>query len=74
MYHLDTNASYWFRVWANNALGSGPPVEVLATTLFTDQEAGQFLTPAITTLAPPIHQTKKLRGTYIFLYLLLVIS
>ncbi|KAI8437145.1 hypothetical protein MSG28_010494 [Choristoneura fumiferana] len=39
VYHLDTNASYWFRVWANNALGAGPPVEVLATTLFTDQEA-----------------------------------
>ncbi|KAH9632896.1 hypothetical protein HF086_002718 [Spodoptera exigua] len=39
VYHLDTNASYWFRVWATNALGPGPPVEVLATTLYSDQEA-----------------------------------
>ncbi|XP_041978842.1 uncharacterized protein LOC121732887 isoform X2 [Aricia agestis] len=39
VYHLDTNASYWFRVWANNVLGPGPPVEVLATTLYSDQEA-----------------------------------
>ncbi|XP_048478708.1 Down syndrome cell adhesion molecule-like protein 1 homolog isoform X2 [Plutella xylostella] len=39
VYHLDTNASYWFRVWANNALGPGAPVEVLATTLYTDQDA-----------------------------------
>ncbi|XP_059052220.1 uncharacterized protein LOC131846824 [Achroia grisella] len=39
VYHLEPNASYWFRVWANNMLGPGPPVEVLATTLFRDQEA-----------------------------------
>ncbi|XP_034832046.1 cell adhesion molecule DSCAM [Maniola hyperantus] len=39
VYHLDTNASYWFRVWANNVLGPGPPVEVLATTLYSDPEA-----------------------------------
>ncbi|XP_032516976.2 cell adhesion molecule DSCAML1 [Danaus plexippus] len=39
VYHLDPNASYWFRVWANNVLGPGPPVEVLATTLYSDQEA-----------------------------------
>ncbi|XP_060803542.1 cell adhesion molecule DSCAML1 [Amyelois transitella] len=39
VYHLDTNASYWFRVWATNVLGPGPPVEVLATTLYSDQEA-----------------------------------
>ncbi|XP_063383692.1 cell adhesion molecule DSCAML1 [Cydia fagiglandana] len=39
VYHLDTNASYWFRVWANNQLGSGPAVEVLATTLYSDPEA-----------------------------------
>ncbi|XP_038220647.1 Down syndrome cell adhesion molecule-like protein 1 homolog [Zerene cesonia] len=39
VYHLEPNASYWFRVWANNVLGPGPPVEVLATTLFSDQEA-----------------------------------
>lgn len=42
VYHLDTNASYWFRVWATNVLGPGPPVEVLATTLYSDQEAGEF--------------------------------
>ncbi|XP_050351355.1 uncharacterized protein LOC126774059 [Nymphalis io] len=39
VYHLEPNASYWFRVWANNVLGPGPPVEVLATTLYSDQEA-----------------------------------
>ncbi|KPJ07044.1 Protein sidekick-like [Papilio machaon] len=39
VYHLEPNASYWFRVWATNALGPGPPVEVLATTLYSDQEA-----------------------------------
>ncbi|KAJ8722314.1 hypothetical protein PYW08_004716 [Mythimna loreyi] len=39
VYHLDTNASYWFRVWATNVMGPGPPVEVLATTLYSDQEA-----------------------------------
>ncbi|KAM3957160.1 protein turtle homolog B [Aphomia sociella] len=39
VYHLEPNASYWFRVWANNVLGPGPPVEVLATTLFSDQDA-----------------------------------
>lgn len=42
VYHLDTNASYWFRVWASNALGAGPAVEVLATTLYTDQDAGTW--------------------------------
>lgn len=40
MYHLDPNASYWFRAWATNVLGPGPPVEVLATTLYSDQDAG----------------------------------
>ncbi|KAG6454887.1 hypothetical protein O3G_MSEX008925 [Manduca sexta] len=39
VYHLEPNASYWFRVWATNLLGPGPPVEVLATTLYSDQEA-----------------------------------
>ncbi|XP_026327694.1 uncharacterized protein LOC113235985 [Hyposmocoma kahamanoa] len=39
VYHLDTNASYSFRVWATNALGPGPPVEVVATTLYSDQDA-----------------------------------
>ncbi|XP_028035921.1 Down syndrome cell adhesion molecule-like protein 1 homolog [Bombyx mandarina] len=39
VYHLEPNASYWFRVWATNVLGPGPPVEVLATTLYSDQEA-----------------------------------
>ncbi|KAJ2938056.1 hypothetical protein O0L34_g14511 [Tuta absoluta] len=38
VYHLDTNASYWFRVWATNYIGPGPPVEVLATTLYSDPE------------------------------------
>lgn len=39
VYHLEPNASYWFRVWASNVLGAGPPVEVLATTLYRDQDA-----------------------------------
>lgn len=51
VYHLDTNASYWFRVWATNALGPGPPVEVLATTLYSDQEAGEYLQRCLAGLA-----------------------
>ncbi|GBP59563.1 hypothetical protein EVAR_83282_1 [Eumeta japonica] len=42
VYHLEPNTSYWFRVWATNTVGPGPPVAVLATTLYSDQDAELF--------------------------------
>lgn len=40
VYHLLPNSSYWFRVWASNALGSSIPVETLGHTLYSDVDKG----------------------------------
>ncbi|KOB64670.1 Uncharacterized protein OBRU01_23850, partial [Operophtera brumata] len=54
VYHLEPNASYWFRAWATNALGPGPPVEVLANTLYSDQDAECTEDPDAMELVPNI--------------------
>lgn len=53
VYHLNPNASYWFRVWGNNVMGAGVATEVLATTLYIDQEAGALRSPDIDDMILP---------------------